>query len=196
MATPHESGETGHPAAPDFAQASVDEIFGYLSEDASAGRYRSILRQMSRLEGYDPYARDLEAIAVLVDRNDPKKAGELLARTMRSNVLLSPRAHFLAAEVFDRLDDSETAEMEEELGRLCLDLILATGEGTERSPRLVSRVDDAYDVLESLGKTLGGEVETIDRGSVVLDRFPCDDGEVLWFDVTIPYRKRGQQPRA
>jgi len=70
--------------------------------------------------------------------------------------------------------------------------ILSTGDGTKQHPYVVTRTSDEYDVLQFLGKELESQslLEEEDRQ---YDLLRCKDGSEMWFDVTDPLGRLGDQ---
>ena len=108
------------------------------------------------------------------------------------NLLLSPRAHLCAAMIAESEGDEERRRMEGAVAYACVQGILSTGDGTKQRPYVVTRTSDEYDVLQFLGKELESQslLEEEDRH---YDQLRCKDGSEMWFDVTDPLGRLGNQ---
>lgn len=73
--------------------------------------------------------------------------------------------------------------MEYQIGQICIDCILSTGDGSKDQPYLVLRTSDEYDVLEHLDKKVKQQSLT-GNGEKRFDVLECEDGSEYWFDVT------------
>lgn len=135
---------------------------------------------------YAPYSDELGTVAVLIEQQRYDDAREQLKRAA-VNLLLSPRAHLLSAFLHSKAGDEASAERELALRDACRDGILATGEGTEALPYVVSRPSDEHDILEHLGKRLGKQ-RLRTRSGRHYDHLVCVDGTELWFDITPVFR--------
>ncbi len=136
------------------------------------------------LPDYKPYSNyKLEAYSLL-EKKKFKKAVKYLMSKM-PGWILNPGIHRLVAFALHKLGDEDKAKSEYALARLFLNAILSAGDGSEAHPYLVSSVADEYDVLEHLGKGLRQQT-LVERGNRRYDRFDCEDGSQIWFDVTAP----------
>jgi hypothetical protein len=135
---------------------------------------------------YSPYSDELNTISSLIEQQRYDTAREQLQRAI-VNLLLSPRAHLVSAFLHSKAGDEASVELEMALRDACRDGILATGDGTEAQPYLVSRPSDEHDILEHLGKQLRKQgLRT--RSGRHYDHIVCTDGAELWFDITAAFR--------
>ena len=116
------------------------------------------------------------------------KNREVIALVAKSqpNLLLSPRAHRLAAEAVKRLGDPNLAATETAYATRCVDGILATGDGSESRPFLVARMSDEADLLDAKFKTQIDSQGLIFRDDQKYDKVLGRDGNTYWFDVSMP----------
>jgi hypothetical protein len=140
---------------------------------------------------YNAYARDLDELAKLYGE---ERYDEMEAQKDRAlpNYLLSPRLHLLAGLAARKRGDERAAEMEFFICSMCLEGILSTGDGSEERPYLVLRTTDEYDVLQHLDKTLDMQ-ELMHKGERSYDVMNCQDGSVLWFDITDAFATLARQ---
>ena len=96
---------------------------------------------------------------------------------------LSPRVHFLAAEAAEALGDVEAGELERFLFVLCLQGLLATGDGSRAAPYVVCHPTDEYDILDAQGYEPAGQAFLAENGEL-FDVITCSDGREFWFDLT------------
>jgi hypothetical protein len=97
--------------------------------------------------------------------------------------VLSPRVHLLAAEAAEAAGDVAGGEVERFLFVLCLQGLLATGEGTPANPYLVCHVTDEYDLLEALELEPAGQELALHEGHMC-DVLTCTNGREVWFDLS------------
>lgn len=155
-----------------------------LLENPSRQSYWPIWDAVTTADHYDPYADDIATLDQLLEEGMEREV--LAEQETIVKLIASPRAHLLLAEVHRRLEDEDSANFERAfaaaLGRGMLD----TGDGSEQRPYLVTRTSDEYDVLLFLGKRMAGQA-LIQRDGQTLDRLECDDGTVVYFDITRMY---------
>jgi hypothetical protein len=114
-----------------------------------------------------------------------KEAQEKLEKAM-PNLLLSPRAHGMAAMAADGLDDAAKAKAEREAAAKCVEGMLSTGDGSADKPFLVTRVSDEYDLLRHLKKARTSQGLRHKDGKS-FDVMSCTDGTEVWFDITVVF---------
>ena len=83
-----------------------------------------------------------------------------------------------------QLGNTKEAEREELLGRVALQGIFGTGNGSPEAPWHVLRISDQYDVLKVLGKRPARQ-EMVRREDHLCDRHICEDGSEVWFDLSL-----------
>jgi hypothetical protein len=131
---------------------------------------------------YQPYGDDLDELTELVERGAFTEVGPRFQQGLPT-LLLSPRAHFLASAAAGELGDDETAQMERHLLFLCAQGILGTGDGSRERPYLVTSTTDEYSILGILRLAPVGQ-SLLSDGDRRLDEQRCEDGTVVYFDVT------------
>src|SRR5262245_31509207 len=97
--------------------------------------------------------------------------------------VLSPRVHFLAAEVAGALGRTADEELERSLFVLTLQGLLSTGDGTRSNPYVVCHASDEHDVLAALGLEAAGQ-SLLENDGRLCDVLVCSDGREVWFNVT------------
>ena len=127
-------------------------------------------------------ATDLAELERLLDSGDPRRVLDRL-EAMPPSKVLSPRVHVLAAEAAEALGDVGSGEVERFLFVLCLQGLLATGDGSPAEPYLVCHATDEYDLLEALELEPAGQALVQETGRVC-DVLTCTNGREVWFDVT------------
>jgi hypothetical protein len=108
------------------------------------------------------------------------------------NWLLSPRVHFLLSTAADKLGDADMARREQYLAKVCLRGLLASGNGSEELPYLITHLPDEYDVLDALGKEMTGQ-RLVRSGPGACDVIACADGTEVWFDITAGLQAEAQK---
>jgi hypothetical protein len=135
---------------------------------------------------------DLVDLEHLLEAGSPQQALDRLDALPASKVL-SPRVHLLAAEAAEAVGDAENGEVERFLFVLCLQGLLATGDGSSADPYLVCHATDEYDILEALDLEPAGQ-SLVEEGGRLCDVLTCTNGREVWFDasplVARPERRR------
>jgi hypothetical protein len=103
--------------------------------------------------------------------------------TLPPSKVLSPRVHLLAAEAAEAVGDVAGGEIERFLFVLCLQGLLATGDGSAAKPYLVCHATDEQDVLAALELEAAGQALVQDGGRLC-DVLTCSNGREVWFDMT------------
>lgn len=106
---------------------------------------------------------------------------------MPPSKVLSPRVHLLAAEAAEAAGDVAGGEVERFLFVLCLQGLLATGDGSAAEPYLVCHATDEYDLLEAL-ELKPARQSLVEDGGRLCDVLTCSNGRKVWFDVTAVMR--------
>jgi hypothetical protein len=127
-------------------------------------------------------ATDLAELEQMLGVGEAQRVLERLDALPPSKVL-SPRVHLLAAEAAEAAGDIAGGEVERFLFVLCLQGLLATGDGSSAEPYLVCHATDEYDLLEALELKPAGQSLVEDRGQLC-DVLICSNGREVWFDVT------------
>jgi len=132
-------------------------------------------------------AADLAELMRLLDAEAHREVLERMELLPASKVL-SPRVHFLTAEAAEALGDAATGEVERFLFVLCLQGLLATGDGSETAPYAVCHASDEHDLLEVLGCEIAAQA-LVERDGRLLDVATCSDGRQIWFDATALFQR-------
>jgi hypothetical protein len=110
-------------------------------------------------------------------------------------VALSPAVHALAAQSARTSGDAEDAELEEFLFEVCLEGILASGDGSAESPYMVVCSADEQHVCQKLALEPGPQA-LINCSGTALDVVQCLDGTDVWFDLSRQIPLPAPQPLA
>ncbi|MCA8911667.1 MAG: DUF4919 domain-containing protein [Planctomycetes bacterium] len=169
----------------------ADDPFFTFLKDPNRDNFIAIRDVVRNHSSYAPYGQELNAAEKLLEGEDWNgfidKGRELIP-----NYLLSPRFHLMRSFALKQIGDEESADMEAAMCMVCIEGIRSTGDGTEDAPWLVLRTLDEYDVLEQMGKSLKKQALVHKEGRA-LDRMECEDGEVVWFDVTDAFKKLNEE---
>ena len=153
-------------------------------KDRSPDGYLQLHSLVTESPHYAPYSDELQRFRTHYEGGEYRKAITFL-RGHLDNWILSPRAHQMLSAAHGQLQETEPAEMERTLAWVMLEGLLSTGDGSERAPYRVTRLEDEYDLLEYLEKESRGQ-SLLTRDAREYDRHECEDGTVLYFDVTLP----------
>jgi hypothetical protein len=170
--------------------ADIDQLFADFVESPDRGAYLAVRRQVVASHAYQPYSDEFTTAEEFLDLYRLDEARAALEETL-PNLLLSPRAHRLLAEIESADNDVQAADRERRIADACVAGILATGDGSEQQPWLVLRTSDEYDVLAHLGKR--PEMQSLVRGDgKSFDLISCTDDSEVWFDVTDAFEQLGK----
>jgi hypothetical protein len=126
-------------------------------------------------------ATDFAELERLLEAGQARQVLDRL-EAMPPSKVLSPRVHLLAAEAAEAVGDVAGGEVERFLFVLCLQGLLATGEGTPANPYLACHATDAYDVLEAL-ELMPARQMLVERRGRMCDVLVCTSGREVWFDL-------------
>lgn len=96
---------------------------------------------------------------------------------------LSPRVHEVSALAAEQAGDANDAEIERFLFTVCVQGILASGDGSVDHPYLAVQLEDESVVLALLGRDPFSQA-LVSVGNRLLDVILCRDGREVCFDVT------------
>jgi uncharacterized protein DUF4919 len=167
------------------------DAFIQLIEAPTQENYLRIREMVLAHESYQPYSEDLSDIGDLVEKGEFQKAQDELAAAM-PNLLLSPRAHIFLSIIAREAGSEDAAKMEGHVACACAEGIMATGDGSEEMPYVVVRTSDEYDLIEYLDAEMTGQRLT-HKDDQHFDVLTTKDGRELWFDITVPYAKMGDE---
>jgi hypothetical protein len=165
----------------------VHETFLEFIRSPDRETYRKLREWFIGCDAYDPYHDDLLDIERMVAAEQYDRAARALDRSM-PNLLLSPRAHRLAAAIAEHQGNHARAEQQRAVADACVEGILGTGDGSRQHPYQVLHTADEYDVLDFLGQQ-SAEQRLHHAGDRHLDWIRTADGADIWFDVTDAYEK-------
>jgi hypothetical protein len=151
-------------------------------QEPSPQDYLRLRRKVMQSRRYDPHARALGELQRELETGEPE---EVLrhGRHLDAAFRLSPRYHYLLGQASLASRQWDQVVAHRQASRACLSAILATGQGTARSPHTITYLTDQNDVALALGLNVRcrGLVQTAPR---LLDVVTLHDGHELWFDVT------------
>ena len=169
-------------AVPEVASGDVRDLFAAFVAAPERESFLKVRAALVASADYDPYSSDLDDIVELVEQEKFDEAKTAIAKAERK-LLLSARFHWQAVVVADKTGQDDEAVAEFKKQQACLTGILSTGDGTEKRPYFVTRIDDEYDLLRHLKKQMARQSlrHRDDRSFDVLD---TADGQEIWFDIT------------
>lgn len=159
-----------------------------LAKYPTAETYARLRSWFVTCPAYDPYREELRDLERMIEVGDFAAAAHALEGAL-ARLLLSPRAHELAAQVALGTGDTHRAEREHRIAQACVEGILNTGDGSQDNPYRVLYSADEQDVLGFLGLPQKAP-HLIHIGNRHLDRCEVAEGVEVWFDVTVPYHRQ------
>jgi hypothetical protein len=169
---------------------SVKELFVQYLQSPSPETFERLRRAAAASPQYNPYSDGLSRAGALVGEEKFQEALDLIESVMPCWIM-NPGMHMLASFAHHKLGHEKEAECEAMFCRALIDGILATGDGSRARPYKVMYVRDEYDVLEHLGKKRN--VQALVGDGVPMDEMTCEDGTVLWFDISAPMAALGRR---
>jgi hypothetical protein len=157
------------------------ELFLTFLNDPSLVNFRAVRECAVTDPAYDPTPGLADE---LVDLYEQGRFQEVVSGLEGSlpNLLLSPRAQRAAGLALERLGRQADADTQNRIVQCLLDAMLASGDGSEQAPYLVTHVSDEYDLLAYLEQACSETKETIHRDGRTCDVLERTDGTKVWFD--------------
>lgn len=168
-----------------FEQAWLDFL-----QKPDARHYLTVMALYTASGAYNPGSNELADVLELVEAQ-AWDAARKRALEISSAYLLSPGYHMTLSYICSQLEDELGANVEQHIQMACISGMLACGDGSEERPWPVTRISDEYDILRALGKE-SVAAEQFEAGERVLDCHTLGEGEEVWFDVTFPLQKLGE----
>ena len=187
------AGGRAEPAWYSSLGPDMQGAFKALMSKPASGNLQAVRALLAADRAYAPYADDLTRLNNLLREGKDKEVIALFAKS-QPNLLLSPMAHRLASEAAKRIGDQSSAAAESSFATSCVEAIRATGDGSESRPFLVARVADETDLLGMAFHTGIHTQGLVFHGDSRFDRVVADDGNVYWFDVSLPVDHVGAAP--
>ena len=172
---------------PGYAALSPNmaKAFAALMEKPTPANLEAVRGLLLADRSYKPYSDDLSQLKNLLHEGKNQEVIALLLKS-QPNLLLSPQSHRLAAEAAKRMGDANLAAKETLLATRCEEGILATGDGSESHPFLITRMSDETDLLNAKFETQIANQGLVFREDRKSDRVLGKDGRTYWFDVSMP----------
>jgi len=172
------------PTAPDQRDDMLDALV-QLRVQPTRDNYLALHAMVTAHASYQPYHRTFKTVQKQLSQRVYMASLVTLWEAMPTT-LLSPRNYMLQAEIFQILNRPDDAAFAKTTAFALVQAIMATGDGSEAKPWVVSLVSDEYDVLAVLGKTR--QRQSLMRGedddSRRFDVITTTEGEEYWFEVT------------
>jgi hypothetical protein len=164
-----------------------DTVRQYL-DDPTPETYQEVREQIAASPNYAPYASAAEQAQPLLAQAKYAEAVTAVEALM-PGAFLSPGAHVLLAHAHENLGNEPEHQAEMALAAATITGLLQTGDGTFERPYQALYLSDEYDVLYYLGKKSKLQ-SLVRRENRNLDQHTCDDGQTLWFDVSLFFANR------
>ncbi|WP_426477227.1 DUF4919 domain-containing protein [Chryseobacterium sp. CBSDS_008] len=134
---------------------------------------------------YDPYSEDIENLQDLLNEG---KFEEVI-RYANINILLSPRAHICKYFAYKELGDEKGRNIEMTITQIIFECLEKTGEGTKKSPYIITRISDERDLVRHHLNKQDVSQNLVKDGDKIMDALTLDDGTQLYFDIKDPYQR-------
>ncbi|MCL2541418.1 MAG: DUF4919 domain-containing protein [Nocardioidaceae bacterium] len=165
----------------------TDDVFGglieaYLREPTDEHR-RAVRDALASRGNYDPELA-VDRLAAPYVHNEAYADLVLRLLDLMPGAMLSPLTHRLLGDAYEHLGDMDAARRQRTLADLAVGAVLASGDGTAERPWAVLRVSDEHDAAEEVGRS-SQHVRYEEADGRLLDVHECDDGSLVWFDVSL-----------
>ncbi|SIR06031.1 DUF4919 domain-containing protein [Chryseobacterium sp. RU33C] len=161
-----------------------EKVFEFLTDPTKETFLKCRERVINDPE-YDPYSEDIENIQDLLN----KGKFEEVIRYNNVNILLSPRAHIYKYFAYKELGDEKGRSIEMTIAQLIFECLEKTGNGTEDSPYIITRISDERDLVRHHLNKHDVSQNLIRDGDKIMDALTLEDGTQLYFDIKVPYQR-------
>ncbi|PXW09411.1 MULTISPECIES: DUF4919 domain-containing protein [Chryseobacterium] len=161
-----------------------EKVFEFLTDPTKETFLKCRERVINDPE-YDPYSEDIENIQDLLN----KGKFEEVIRYNNVNILLSPRAHIYKYFAYKELGDEKGRSIEMTIAQLIFECLEKTGNGTEDSPYIITRISDERDLVRHHLNKQDVSQNLIRDGDKIMDALTLEDGTQLYFDIKVPYQR-------
>ena len=162
--------------------STVDERFERFTEAPDRHGYLLVREQILEHPSYDPYSDDLRSLESAFDQNDYAQVLKIGAE-VESVWQLSPRFHYLVGIAALESGHQAKADEARKLSHACIAGLLETGDGSNRSPFLITYFIDEYDIAAHRDIEIRQQ-QLIECDGRQLDVLRDIEGHEHWFDVT------------
>jgi hypothetical protein len=178
------SGQTRPPALarPVDSGGEINRLYAAYVREPTNDNFLNLRKAVVAHEDYQRQNLFAAEMLVLVEKRKYREAERLFDETM-PNLLICPIAWSQLGSIARSEGNVPVAGVHENFGRMLGRSILDTGDGSRERPYLMTNFVDQTVIMGALGKHAAHQ-ETIDCSDKLLKKVNCQDGTVLWFDVT------------
>lgn len=163
---------------------TYEKVFEFLS-DPTRETFLKCRELVINDPEYDPYSEDTGNIQKLLNE---EKFQEVV-KYVNVNILLSPSVHIFKYFAYKELGDEKAMNIEMTIAQIIFECIEKTGDGTEDSPYIITRISDERDLIRyhfNKEDTMQRLVKGEDK---IMDVLTLNDGSEVYFDISVPYRR-------
>jgi hypothetical protein len=170
------------PTVPPKTEPDLNALYRKVIEKPTRENYLAAYGALILHPKYSFYAlSDMERVAGAKTEEECRGVLALMG-SPPVNLILSPRAHGFTGLAAKKLGDEVRSQAEMNAMRKLLTAIVATEDGSEQNPYIITRLSDQDDVLMHLDK------EKVSRYSAsgargFCDVYRCKDGSSVWFKI-------------
>jgi len=173
--------------------STIDERFERFIEAPDRHRYLLVREQILEHPSYHPYSDDLRLLESAFEQKDYAQVLKIGAE-IESVWQLSPRFHYLVGVAALESGHYLKAEEARKLSHACIAGLMETGDGSSRSPFLVTYLIDEYDIVAHQDVEIRQQ-QFIECDGRRVDVLRDIEGREHWFDVTDLMAVSHSQPR-
>ncbi|MEE6127554.1 DUF4919 domain-containing protein [Chryseobacterium arthrosphaerae] len=163
---------------------TYEKIFEFLT-DPTKETFLKCREVVINDPGYDPYSQDTENMQDLLNSGK----FEDVIQYVNINILLSPSAHIYKYFAYKELGNEKARNVEMMIVQTLFECLEKTGDGTRKSPYIVTRISDERDLIRHHFNKQDVSQWLIRDEDKIIDVLKLDDGTEVCFDIKTLYHR-------
>ncbi|WP_312301958.1 DUF4919 domain-containing protein [Chryseobacterium sp.] len=163
---------------------TYEKIFEFLTDPTKETFLKCRELVISNPE-YDPYSQDTENMQNLLNNGK----FEDVIQYVNINILLSPSAHIYKYFAYKELGNEKARNVEMMIVQTLFECLEKTGDGTRKSPYIVTRISDERDLIRHHFNKQEVSQWLIRDEDKIIDVLKLVDGTEVCFDIKTPYQR-------
>lgn len=154
-------------------------------QDQTLSNFLEVRLKVVEYDDFNPYL-NYENVVNNFFLREQFDEGIAALRNLLPGSVLSFGLHGLLAYAYGKIGATQEMQREIFIAQAVITALLSTGDGSQLHPYDVTQINDEYDILRYLGKKSKDQMLARSHDKV-LDKHVCEDGSVVWFDITLPF---------
>ncbi|MGN7866689.1 DUF4919 domain-containing protein [Chryseobacterium sp. 22458] len=163
---------------------TYEKIFEFLTDPTKETFLKCRELVISNPE-YDPYSQDTENMQNLLNNGK----FEDVIQYVNINILLSPSAHIYKYFAYKELGNEKARNVEMMIVQTLFECLEKTGDGTRKSPYIVTRISDERDLIRHHFNKQEVSQWLIRDEDKIIDVLKLVDGTEVCFDIKTLYQR-------